>query len=147
MKYAKDDAGREKLLSVIQQDVTRLDRLVTDISNASRLDRELVRDERASFDLSQLITNLVEFNQQHAEKQGGKLTMELPDEPLFISGLEGRLAQVLVNLISNAISFIGEDGEVRVKASFLPADPNIRPEGVGLDVPPQGARFVLELPV
>ncbi len=204
MKYAKNDAGREKLLGVIQQDVTRLDRLVTDISNASRLDRELVRDERAAFDLSQLIQNLVEFNQEQAEKQGGRLVADLPQEPLMIRGLEGRLAQVLVNLISNAISFIGEDGEVRVKASMtedgfvsvsvedtgpgIPNDnladvfkrfyserpgqafgnnsglglsiskqivdahggdiraENIRAEGVGLDVPPDGARFVVELP-
>jgi len=205
MKYAKDDAGRQKLLGVIQQDVTRLDRLVTDISNASRLDRELVRDERAAFDLSLLINNLVEFNQEQAEKQGGRLVATLPDEPLMVRGLEGRLAQVLVNLISNAISFIGEDGEVRVSVKEkdtgfvritvedtgpgIPNDnladvfkrfyserpgqafgnnsglglsiskqivdahgghihaENIRPDGVGLDVPPDGARFVVELPV
>lgn len=204
MKYAKDDVGREKLLGVIKQDVTRLDRLVTDISNASRLDRELVRDERMAFDLSLLINNLVEFNQEQAEKQGGRLVALLPDEPLMVRGLEGRLAQVLVNLISNAISFIGEDGEVRVLAQEtedgfvrvtvedtgpgIPNDnladvfkrfyserpeqafgnnsglglsiskqivdahggdihaENIRPEGVGLDVPPDGARFVVELP-
>ena len=205
MKYAKDDAGREKLLGVIQQDVTRLDRLVTDISNASRLDRELVRDERAAFDLSLLIQNLVEFNQEQAEKQGGDLIATLPQEPLMVRGLEGRLAQVLVNLISNAISFIGEGGEVRVTAEEtgngfvrvavedtgpgIPNDnladvfkrfyserpgqafgnnsglglsiskqivdahggnihaENIRPDGVGLDVPPDGARFVVELPI
>jgi len=205
MKYAKDDAGREKLLGVIKQDVTRLDRLVTDISNASRLDRELVRDERASFDLSMLINNLVEFNQEQAEKQGGQLISNLPNEPLMVRGLEGRLAQVLVNLISNAISFIGEDGEVRVIAEEIddemvrvsvedtgPGIPNdnladvfkrfyserpgqafgnnsglglsiskqivdahggeiraenIRPEGVGLEVAPDGARFIVELPI
>ena len=125
MKYAKDDAGREKLLSVIKQDVTRLDRLVTDISNASRLDRELVRDERTPFDMGLLIANLVEYNQEMAEKQGGALTAFLPDEPLLVRGLEGRLAQVLVNLISNAISFIGEGGEVRVIATET-ADARVR---------------------
>ncbi len=119
MKYAKDDAGRQKLLGVIKQDVTRLDRLVTDISNASRLDRELVRDERTPFDMSKLITNLVEYNQELAEKQGGVLVAELPDAPLMVPGLEGRLAQVLVNLISNAISFISEGGEVKVNARLL----------------------------
>ncbi len=205
MKYAKDDAGRAKLLDVIKQDVTRLDRLVTDISNASRLDRELVRDERIAFNLSQLIMNLVEFNQEQAEKQGGRLVSYLPDMPLMVRGLEGRLAQVLVNLISNAISFIDEGGEVRVIAEEIEGDrvrvtvedtgpgipndnladvfkrfyserpgqafgnnsglglsiskqivdahggeiyaENIRPEGVGLDVAPDGARFVLDLPV
>jgi len=173
MKYAKDDAGRAKLLDVIKQDVTRLDRLVTDISNASRLDRELVRDERIAFNLSQLIMNLVEFNQEQAEKQGGRLVAYLPDAPLKVRGLEGRLAQVLVNLISNAISFIEEGGEVRVTAEEIEGDmvrvtvedtgpgipnivdahggeihaENIRPDGVGLDVAPDGARFVLDLPV
>ena len=205
MKYAKDDAGREKLLKVIQQDVTRLDRLVTDISNASRLDGELVRDEMMPFDVNLLLANLVEYNQDGAEKKGAQLVSDFDTESIKVPGLEGRLAQVFVNLITNAISFIPEDGVITVKSRMVgdhlvritvddtgPGIPdenlddvfsrfysnrpgqefgnhsglglaiskqivdahggsiyaeNIRPAGVGTDVPPDGARFVVELPV
>ncbi len=114
--YAKGDDDRKKLMAVIQKDVRRLDRLVTDISNASRLDRELVRDEMEEFDLHYLLKNLVEFNGHAAEDREGKLVHKLPDEPRMMNGLEGRLAQVFVNLISNAISFMPKDGVVTVDA-------------------------------
>ncbi|MXU63946.1 stimulus-sensing domain-containing protein [Oceanomicrobium pacificus] len=116
MRYAKTEENREKLLKVIEQDVNRLDRLVTDISNASRLDSELVRDEMVPFDLGKMLGNLVEYNIPNAEKVGGHLQADLPDTPLMISGLEGRLAQVFVNLITNAISFTTEGGVVTVSA-------------------------------
>ena len=114
--YAKSEDDRNKLMAVIQKDVRRLDRLVTDISNASRLDRELVRDEMAEFDLHYLLKNLVEFNGHAAEDREGKLVHTLPDKPFLMKGLEGRLAQVFVNLISNAISFMPKDGVVTVNA-------------------------------
>lgn len=117
--YAKNDADRKKLMSVIQKDVRRLDRLVTDISNASRLDRELVRDEMEEFDLNFLLKNLVEFNSHAAEDRGAQLVHRLPDEPQMMTGLEGRLAQVFVNLISNAISFVPKGGTVAVNTTLL----------------------------
>ena len=126
MKYAKDDAGREKLLKVIQMDVTRLDRLVTDISNASRLDSELVRDEMATFDLNELLANLVEYNQSGAEKAGGTLVADLSDAAMNVRGLEGRLAQVFVNLITNAISFLEEDGNITVRAREIEDGKKVR---------------------
>ena len=153
MKYAKDDAGREKLLKVIQMDVTRLDRLVTDISNASRLDSELVRDEMASFDLNELLTNLVEYNQAGAEKVGGKLIADLDAGPLEVRGLEGRLAQVFVNLITNAISFTEEDGVITVRAKVINGgkDMQITVEDSGPGIPDDNledvfSRFYSERP-
>lgn len=117
--YAKSEDDRKKLMAVIQKDVRRLDRLVTDISNASRLDRELVRDEMEDFDLYYLLRNLVEFNSHAAEDRDGKLVHTLGDAPLMMKGLEGRLAQVFVNLISNAISFMPKDGVVTVNAGMI----------------------------
>ncbi len=114
MKYAKTEAQRETLLGVIKEDVTRLDRLVTDISNASRLDKELVRAEMEPFDLNDLLNNLVEYNQDAAKAQGGTLRADLLPGQVMIAGLEGRLAQVFVNLITNAISFTKEGGEITV---------------------------------
>nr|WP_281376665.1 ATP-binding protein [Rubricella aquisinus] len=105
MRYAKTDEQRERLIGVIENDVGRLDRLVTDISNASRLDSELVREEMEEFDLARLTENLVEYNQGVAEDAGAALVLDRPEEPLLMRGLEGRIAQIIINLITNALSF------------------------------------------
>ncbi len=116
MRVAKRDDQREKLLQVIEHDVRRLDRLVSDISNASRLDSELVKEEEESFDLLHMVGNLTEYLGQQAQEQGIEFITDLPSEPIFISGLEGRLAQVFVNLITNATSFCEEGDAIRVWA-------------------------------
>ena len=103
----------EKLLDVIEHDVRRLDRLVSDISNASRLDSELVKEEETAFDLLKMIENLSMFLSEDAAKQGVDFISDLPSEPIQILGLEARLAQVFVNLIT--ISVLREPGDaVRV---------------------------------
>ncbi len=126
--YAKSEDDRNKLMAVIQKDVRRLDRLVTDISNASRLDRELVRDEMEEFDLFYLLRNLAEFNSHAAEDRGGKLVHTLPEgETFMMKGLEGRLAQVFVNFISNAISFLPPDGGVvTIRAAAIAGGKKVR---------------------
>ncbi|WP_370276701.1 sensor histidine kinase [Roseovarius indicus] len=110
MRLAKREDQRSKLLDVIEHDVRRLDRLVSDISNASRLDSELVKEEQESFDLIGMLTNLSQYLGEEAEKKGVEFITDFPKEPIIITGLEGRLAQVFVNLITNAISFC-EDGD------------------------------------
>jgi two-component system sensor histidine kinase ChvG len=119
LRLTRSDQARERLLAVIEKDVTRLDRLVTDISNASRLDSEMVREEMETFSMTELLSNLVEFNAPKARQAGAALLADLPEDPLFTSGLEGRLAQVFVNLIANAISFTGEGGAILVAAERL----------------------------
>ncbi|MEO1422552.1 MAG: ATP-binding protein [Pseudomonadota bacterium] len=110
MQYARSDEDREMLLDVMRSDVTRLDRLVTDISNASRLDAQMVKEEMEPFDLTQLLDNIIEYNTEGAEKRKGVLTARYAPAPVQLLGLEGRLAQVFVNLITNAISFMPEEG-------------------------------------
>ncbi len=114
MRVAKRDDQREKLLEVIEHDVKRLDRLVSDISNASRLDSELVKEEEESFDLLKMLGNIIEFLGKDAGAKGIDFFADLPDEPISVQGLEGRLAQVFVNLITNAISFCEEGDAIRV---------------------------------
>ena len=116
MRIAKRDDQRERLLKVIEHDVDRLDRLVSDISNASRLDSELVRDEEEPFDLLNLLGNLCEHLGREASTKGIEFIVDLPEEPITVMGLEGRLAQVFVNLISNAISFCEDGDAIRVWA-------------------------------
>jgi len=116
LRSAKNDVQRGKLLEVIEHDVRRLDRLVSDISNASRLDSELVKEEMLTFNLMSTLDNIVSFNRQDAEEIGALFVSDLPDEPVLVRGLEARLAQVFVNLLSNAISFCEEGDAVRIWA-------------------------------
>ncbi|MGR3289797.1 MAG: sensor N-terminal transmembrane domain-containing protein [Paracoccaceae bacterium] len=116
MRVAKREDQREKLLQVIEHDVRRLDRLVSDISNASRLDSELVKEEELTFDLLHMMTNITDFLGAEAKVKGIEFISDLPTSEIEIQGLEARLAQVFVNLISNAISFCEEGDAIRVWA-------------------------------
>ncbi len=116
MRVAKRDDQRERLLEVIEHDVKRLDRLVSDIANASRLDSELVKEEEETFDLIQMLSNLVEYLGGEAKQRSVHFVSDLPTNPITAQGLEGRLAQVFVNLITNALSFCEEGDAVRVWA-------------------------------
>ena len=116
LRFVKKDEQREKLLDVIEHDVRRLDRLVSDISNASRLDSELVKEEEEPFNLVKTLTNLCEYLGKQANEKGVEFITDFPSEPIRINGLEARLAQVFVNLITNAISFCDTGDAVRVWA-------------------------------
>ena len=114
MRVAKREDQREKLLQVIEHDVRRLDRLVSDISNASRLDSELVKEEQEPFDLITMLSNIGNFLGEEAEKKGIEFISDFPKEPIVFTGLEARLAQVFVNLITNATSFCEEGDAIRL---------------------------------
>jgi two-component system, OmpR family, sensor histidine kinase ChvG len=116
LRFVKKEEHREKLLDVIEHDVRRLDRLVSDISNASRLDSELVKEEEEPFFLSKTLSNLCEYLGKQANEKGVEFITDFPSDPIRINGLEARLAQVFVNLITNAISFCENGDAVRVWA-------------------------------
>lgn len=114
LRIVKKDEQRGKLLDVIEHDVRRLDRLVSDISNASRLDSELVKEEEQEFNLLEMIDNLSQYLGEDAKRKGIEFITDLPPHPISITGLEARLAQVFVNLITNAISFCEDGDAIRV---------------------------------
>ena len=116
LRVAKRDDQRATLLDVIEHDVRRLDRLVSDISNASRLDSELVKEEEESFNLLHMLNNINDFLGREADSKGIEYIADLPEDPIMVQGLEGRLAQVFVNLITNAISFCEDGDAIRVWA-------------------------------
>lgn len=152
MRVAKRDDQREKLLDVIEHDVRRLDRLVSDISNASRLDSELVKEEEEEFNLIKTLRNLSEYLGDQAKQKGVDFITDLPEDPIVISGLEGRLAQVFVNLITNAVSFCDEGDAVRVWARRRENRVLIVVEDTGPGIPEQALtkvfkRFYSERPV
>ena len=114
MRVAKRPEQRDKLLEVIEHDARRLDRLVSDISHASRLDSDLVKEEEEPFDLAKMLRSLTDYHREQAGAKGIELYADLPREPVMISGLEARLAQVFVNLLANAMSFCGTGDTIRV---------------------------------
>jgi len=116
LRMIKREDHRQKLLDVIEHDVRRLDRLVSDISNASRLDAELVKEEEEEFNLLKMMENLGQYLGEDAGSKGIDFITDLPTDPIIIQGLEGRLAQVFVNLITNAISFCEDGDAIRVWA-------------------------------
>ena len=114
LRMVTRDDQREKLMTVIEHDVRRLDRLVSDISNASRLDAELVKEQEEEFDLLTMLGNLNQYLGEDARAKGIDYISDMPPGPIKIHGLEARLAQVFVNLITNAISFCEEGDAIRV---------------------------------
>jgi len=152
LRIIKKDEQRNKLLDVVEHDVRRLDRLVSDISNASRLDSELVKEEEESFDLLKTVSNIGEYLGQEASKKGVELITDLPPDPIVIYGLEARLAQVFVNLITNAISFCEEGDAIRVWARRRENRILVVVEDTGPGIPDQALhkvfnRFYSERPV
>ena len=104
-----DDPGQQRrLMAIILDDVQRLDRLISDISDASRLDAELSREQMKTVDINDLLKILMEVERTTAEARGNqapRLRLDLPEGvPLRVLGLEDRLAQVLRNQTSNALS-------------------------------------------
>ena len=151
LRMVKKEEHKEKLLDVIEHDVRRLDRLVSDISNASRLDSELVKEEEEEFNLLKTLTNLTEYLGQQAGEKGVEFLTDFPQDPIRVTGLEARLAQVFVNLITNAISFCEEGDAVRVWARKRDNRVLIVVEDTGPGIPEQALtkifkRFYSERP-
>ena len=119
MEYAKTPEQRQRLLDVIVNDVGRLDRLVTDISNASRLDAELVRERMEPFDLHRLVLALAAVAESQGERLDVAVVTKLPNHPLMTRGLEGRIAQVITNVTDNALSFSPSGTTITIEGQQL----------------------------
>ena len=119
LRVAKTDKQRAKLIDIIQQDVSRMDRLITDISKASKVDANLARETAQTLDVSEILNNITEFYEQTRSGDVPDVINQSeinPDKPIYIRAFETPFAQVLRNLIDNALTFSDVDGEVRVKA-------------------------------
>ncbi len=114
-EQVKDEESREKLRSVLASDVKRLDRLITDISAASRLDAELSRAEGETVNLKSLVEGVVDTYETTQMFSSVRFEVDLPEGEVTVEGLPSRISQVLRNLIDNAISFSPDDGQVRVQ--------------------------------
>ena len=112
-----DPEQQKKLIQIILDDVQRLDRLISDISDASRLDAELSRAEGEPVDMGEMLKTLVEVYRATAAPDGPSFEFDRADtHQLRVQGIERRLVQVFRNLIANAISFSPPRGLIRVRA-------------------------------
>ena len=112
--------SRDRLLQVMQHDVRRLDRLISDISDASRLDAELARDESRPVDIAALVQAVAAMLRDSPRSRGVSLTVSVAPshgESFLVLGHDSRLAQVITNLVDNACSFSEPGGEVRIRLS------------------------------
>ncbi len=116
LPLAKSDDSKKRLMDVIQHDVRRLDRLISDISDASRLDAELARVDARSVDLEVFLSDLVEVSRQirHKNKEV-QIELAIERKPgvktrFVVNGHDLRIGQIITNLIENARSFVPDEG-------------------------------------
>lgn len=119
LPLARTDESRKRLLEVIQHDVRRLDRLISDISDASRLDAELQRQDATPVDMATLVETVAGMSNETRRDSQARIELDLPatkaaKDQCYVFGHDSRLAQVLTNLIDNARSFSPANGTVRI---------------------------------
>ncbi len=146
LDLVKDPAARERLLAILKNDIQRLDRLVTDISNASRLDAELSREDLKPLDLGRLISEVVQLYQDTARPGDVAVRYIAPEtlEPIMVSGREGPLGQLLRNLTDNARSFSPKGGEVRVTLERRRGEAVVTVDDDGPGIPPDNLETIFE---
>lgn len=118
LPLARSEDARNRLMEVIQHDVRRLDRLITDISDASRLDAELARIQSETISIAELLRNIADECNDRVEEHGARVKLTVADaagtNPYDMQGHDIRLGQVISNLLDNARSFSPAKGTVRV---------------------------------
>jgi two-component system sensor histidine kinase ChvG len=147
LPIAKTDESRGRLLAIIQHDVKRLDRLISDISDASRLDAELQRHETAPVDVAKLLNTVVTVANEVKRDDGVRVTLRFEGggaRAFQVPGHDSRLGQVVDNLIENARSFSPAGGTVRVTCRRLKSHIEVSVDDDGPGVQPDAFQKVFE---
>src|SRR6516164_5478287 len=148
LPLAKTPDAEVRLMEIIQHDIRRLDRLISDISDASRLDAELAREDAKTVDMAELLRTTVSlFNDIHREDTP-EVVLDIAYAPgawpYRVMGHDSRLSQVIVNLLDNAISFSAPGGRVVVLARRIGHEIQIAVEDEGPGIPEENLERVFE---
>ncbi|WP_348645247.1 sensor histidine kinase [Methylobacterium sp. BTF04] len=150
LPLAKSDDSRSRLLQIIQHDVKRLDRLISDISDASRLDAELARAEARKVDMLKLMTTVVSVANERRRAKDAQIQFDVDapagevEAPFTIFGHDSRLGQVVNNLLDNARSFSPPDAKVRVDLRRVRGDVELIVEDEGPGIPEHALERIFE---
>ena len=148
LPLARTEESRERLMEIIQHDVRRLDRLISDISDASRLDAELGREDAEPVSMDDLLRATVSlYNDIHRDDLPA-VVLEVAyapgAHPYRVNGHDSRLHQVMVNLIENAISFSPPKGRVAIKVRRVGDDIEVAVEDAGPGIETENLERVFE---
>ncbi len=151
LDYARDDEQRRRLIEIVKDDVKRLDRLISDISDASRLDAEMARNEAELVDLRDLLETFAHMANENSDGRGSRVSLQIEPVPLQLTqrssgsrsaivpfhamGHDSRLGQVVRNLLDNARSFSAPDAVVKITLRQRPGQVEFRIEDSGPGIP------------
>lgn len=159
LSIVKKAEDRDKLLAIIRHDIERLDRLITDISSASRLDAELSREGFSVIDVKKLVRGLLDVYKNPLEREQGEknqalvdraikdgviIEIKLPQDDCHVLGSEGRLIQVFQNIIANALSFSPLKSKIIITVSKKANTINIAVEDGGPGIPEKNLESVFD---
>jgi two-component system sensor histidine kinase ChvG len=136
---------QRRLLAIIAEDAVRMDRLIADISDSSRVDAELSRTVAVPVDVAPILSTLAELhNATREDERAPRVELEAPAEGLVVRGVEGRLVQVFRNLLGNALSFSPAEGRVRVLGRAIGPAVEIVIEDEGPGIPEAKLESIFE---
>lgn len=139
LSLAKSDEQRAELVLQIKHELQRLNRLITDVSNASRLDAELARQEMRPINITGITESIVSIFRDILSADGRRVVLKVDPPPFenayVVDGNEGRLGQVITNLIDNAVSFSPETGQITVSVKRVHNSVEIAVEDEGPGIP------------
>ncbi len=144
LRRVEDPASRNRLLAIIADDAVRMDRLIGDISDSSRVDAELSRTISTPVDIAPILSALADLHGATRAEDDPVVLLEAEDGPLVVRGVEGRIVQVFRNLLGNALSFSPPHGTVKVSARHAGPMIEIVVEDQGPGIPEQKLESIFE---
>lgn len=148
LTFAKTDADRNEMVEQIQGELKRLNRLINDVADASRLDAELARQEMQALDIRIVLDNVTGIFRDMLADDGRKIKLVIEpvavDSVYTIVGNDGRLGQVFTNLVDNALSFAPAGSTITVRARPLEGQVEIAVEDEGPGIPPDKLQAIFE---
>ncbi len=152
LSFVKTDEQRNRLIEIVVHDVKRMDRLITDISDASRLDAELARAEIHPVDLAKLLGSIVGLANETAKANQAEILLVVQpvtdkhnaETKYQVLGNDSRLGQVFRNLIDNARSFTADGTKITARLRRIGENVEIRVEDSGPGIQPENLERVFE---